>query len=351
MAPHPLEAPRPGRPGWARALMGLCAAVAFGSAAPTGAAERPGSRLNESLISVWVRAPGMHGERAPAGLELKSYDLLALPHEELDRLDPQYGAQHRFRGVRLQSLLDAYGPPANTDLALLHFENGMVVPVPFRDAATMKKLDLFVARTLWAKDERGKEGWRSVFPDLPKKGAEHRDRRPIHFRDNKVVSATRWHPNVPDRMTATFSPWSYVDRLWGIELAQATAYAQQFDLSPAHGSAPNVSPDAGNGTSKKASGVSVQAGRRVFAERCQFCHGISEVGARFGWDFLVPMPLHVYRPPDSLLLHVKYREGNAPERGLMMPAFPDITAAEVGALWLWMEAADQTGPRPYAPSP
>jgi mono/diheme cytochrome c family protein len=250
------------------------------------------------------------------------------PLLEVERLDAQYATRHRYRGVPLQWLLDTSSVPPGLDLALLHFENGMIVPLPFREATAMERLAPFVAVEVWAPDASGEQGWRRELPELPKRGDESEDWRPIRFRGNKMVVQTLWHPDVPHATLAVFSPWQHVDRLVGIEFVQSEAYRRLLSGPP----------------SKQ-----VREGYRVYSERCQFCHGVRQVGATFGWDFAVPVPLHSYRDPHSLFLHAKYREMNATFRGLMMPAFSDLGQAQATALWAWMEAVVREGPAPYAP--
>ena len=48
----------------------------------------------------------------------------------------------------------AYRPPATADLALLHFRNGMIVPLAFRDEKLMGRLDPFVALSISRKKQQ-----------------------------------------------------------------------------------------------------------------------------------------------------------------------------------------------------
>lgn len=280
-----------------------------------------------NLVEVWVRAPEATTAR-PSHLKSRTVDLDTAALVDVARFDAQYGTRQRYRAVPLDSLLDSRNVSPGLDLALLHFENGMVVPLPFRDAKAMERLAPFVAVEVWTADSLGEQAWSRHLPELPKKGEASEDWRPIRFHGNKLVVQDRWHPDVPKATLAMFSPWQHVDRLVGIEFVQSEAYRRQLR-------GPNS--------------TLVREGYRIYSERCQFCHGVQKVGASFGWDFAVPVPLHTYRDPHSLFLHAKYREMNAASRGLMMPAFPDLGAAQAEALWAWMEAIGGEGPALYAP--
>jgi hypothetical protein len=277
-------------------------------------------------VEIWIRPPGV--SPTPLRPATRTVALDTAPLEEVERFDAQYGAPHRYRGVPLHWLLDPSAVSPALDLALLHFDNGMVVPLPFRDAAAMERLAPFLAVEVWAPDALGEAGWRRELPELPKKGEESEDWRPIRFKGNKLVVQTLWHPDVPRATQAVFSPWQHVDRLVGIELVQSKAYGRVLR-------GPNS--------------TLVREGYRVYSERCQFCHGVRRVGATFGWDFAVPVPLHTFRDPQSLFLHAKYRQMNAASRGLMMPAFSELGSKQAAALWAWMEAVVREGPAPYAP--
>ncbi len=279
-----------------------------------------------NTVEVWVRAPT--SSAADAGrLEQRTIDLATAPWVEVDRFDAQYGVHHRYRGVTLQWLLHTGSVPGMVDLALLHFDNGMVVPLPFRDTTAMERLAPFIALEVWV-DSPGERVWSRDLPDISRKGEESEDWRPIRFQGGKFVVQTLWHPEVPEVTPRVFSPWQHVDRLAGVELAQSEAYRRQFQ---------------GSGSAAVANGY------RTFLERCQFCHGVRQVGAHFGWDFAEPVPLHTYRDPHSLWFHAKYREMDATARGLMMPAFPDLGPTQAAALWAWMQAIVTSGPAPYRP--
>lgn len=242
---------------------------------------------------------------------------------DLTRPDAQLGGVRAFRGIPIAELIEGYGPDASSDLALLHFANGMVVPLPFRDAPVMARLAPFVAR--------GMESYRrgpiriGRFPALRKKDA-YADARPIVFTGNKVVVSDLWHPSVGAAAQAAFSPWAHTDSLVGIELVSADGYYRQFDV----GGSPEIA-----------------RGLELFKESCQFCHGARKVGAAFGWDFVEPQPIFSYRrSAKNLFFHVAYQPYDAAERGLMMPALKSTSETEAALLWQWLRAI-ATKPMPH----
>ena len=174
-------------------------------------------------------------------------------------------------------MLERVAPDASVDLAILHFANGMAVPIPFRDAAVMKRLDPFIARGMET-TPRGP----SVPPSSRIAGralSEAADPRPIVFSGNKLVVAVRWHPAVAAAAQPAFSPWRHIDTLTSIELVASRPYYGQFNVG---------------------GGPWAERGLALFKESCQFCHGVRKVGARFGWDFVEPTPIYSYRKPTRI---------------------------------------------------
>lgn len=278
--------------------------------------------MSNRSIAIWTRA---ESGNAPVKTTV---DLSILESQERTIDDVQYRQQQRYRGVSLAAILGAQPPPAGTDLAILHFHNGMRIGVHPRKADELAKLDAFVALDIWrAASEDTPEGWSHDFPTVSKHVAPGRDARPLTFTGNKLVLGTGWHPRVPGDGKHGFSPWLYTDTLTGIEYANEAAYERQFRL-------------VGGGD---------EVGYGVFARTCAFCHGIEHVGASYGWDFSEPVSVTEYRGAKSLAMHVKYREANAPERGLMMPAFPDLKDSALKAVWDWMSKLSKQKTQPYTP--
>jgi mono/diheme cytochrome c family protein len=116
----------------------------------------------------------------------------------------------------------------------------------------------------------------------------------------------------------------HVDSLVGIELVNAAAYNSMFDLEP-----------------KRAAGLA------LYRQSCQFCHGVRQVGAKFGPDFVDPLPVHEWRKPARRLYwHMTYRRLDAVERGEMMPALKYMTKQDASEVWSWLRAAAGQSLRP-----
>ena len=269
-----------------------------------------GSASAATPIEGWSRPAGATADKYFERKDVLTLDLESLPVVDEVRVDFQTGAKKKFRGVPLATVLGKAPGHETDDLALLHFKNGMQVPVALADIAG---LDAFVAL--------GK------FAPLKKKGAEKIDRRPSVFQGNKIVVATGAAPGVD--LPPAFSPWSHVDSLTGIEWVNARAWWAHYEVPEAN--------------------EQVKTGLQVFRRACHFCHGVRDVGSSFGWDFVKPISISTYRPKDSLYLHVRYRELDAPERGLMMPAFKEFTQAEADALHAWLKAINAAAPAVYSP--
>ncbi len=280
-------------------------------------------------IDLWVRPAGTYGtDGATPQARHTTVNLADLTAQELVADDVQFREKMKFRGVPIDALWGGFAIPPECDAAILHFRNGMAVPYTLNDKAAAAKLGLFVATAFWESTESGGT-WSSVFPTVTRASGASGDSRPVFFEGNKVVSLTRWHPALNPKSAEEFSPWQHIDNLTGVEFVKLGAYWNQFRV--------------GEGAAVK--------GFEVFRGRCQFCHGARGVGASYGWDYVRPLPVFEQRDPDSLLMHVKYRPYDAAAKGLMMPAFKDVTPAEAKALHAWMKALADKPLRPYAPKP
>jgi mono/diheme cytochrome c family protein len=256
---------------------------------------------------------------------VRKVDLDALALTVVERVDAQYGSPRTFIGVPLEALIDRIPAPAHADLALLHFGNGVVVPLPFRDRAVMNRLQPWVARGMHLIDKGMTVG---EFEPITNKLHGYFDVPVIKFAGNKLVVAERWHPDVPARAERDLSPWMHVDSLVAIELVNAAAYNAMFDVQPKR-----------------------RAGLALFRQSCQFCHGVRQVGAKFGPDFVDPLPVHKWRKPaKQLYWHMTYRRRDAVERGEMMPALKYMTEQDASEVWSWLRAAADRPLQPYRPA-
>jgi hypothetical protein len=290
-----------------------------------------------SIIEIWVRVPGLVAGTESRGA-VRQIDVDALALATVSHADAQYDGAYFYRGIPLGAVIAVYAPPATLDLALLHFANGMTVPLPFRDQRVMARLDPLVARAMSTRSDAGLRS--GVFPPvagIPLGGEVSPPAR------NRLVVNERWHPDVTAHALTKFTPWAYVDTLVGIELVDGSAYYGQLEVP--------VSSTA-------------RAGGQLFRESCQFCHAARGVGGSFGWDFIEPEPIYSdawfrhfrstrddesgYRDPaTSLYAHANFRvPGSA---GRLMPALRYLTLDNARSLWLWIRAV---GSRPlplYAP--
>lgn len=298
----------------------MVAAIAVGTALILS-----GASSWAAAVQVWVLGPGVYGNGAdPAPLNLKTIELDALPQRQTQRLDVQYGAAYSYRGVPLRELITHYGPPDQADLVLLYFRSGMVVPLPFRDARVMARLNPLIALQMGTAPD---EPLQPRFPPINKHIPDYPDIPLLLFSGNKLVVSERWHPDVPENGQADFSPWTMVDSLSGLGFAESRAYYRQFERAPA-----------------------VHQGAELYRQSCQFCHGVRKVGASFGWDFSEPIELHTYRKDARLLyFHIHDR----PETRIsleQMPVLKSVSEEQALALWRFMRSAATSEPVPYLPA-
>lgn len=276
-----------------------------------------------NVIAAWQRQAGQYSdiENPERGTQyaIDPYELKGgLRTKKL--MDLQYDERRTYRAIPLAALVSAYKAGAKFDMVVLHFENGMRVPVLKSDLGT---LQAYLAAE--ACDDHGKNCGPSFEPvERHDVYAMGQDPRPIQFTWNKLVVAKPWHPVTRKVDRRAFSPWHHTDSLVGLEFVDSEAYYRQF-------------------------AVGRSGGDKVFENRCQFCHGARLVGARFGWDFVSPLPLHEKRSAENLLNHVKYPKAMAERLGLQMPPQKDVDASEMKTLWLWMRDVARQRLNSYAP--
>lgn len=275
-----------------------------------------GGEATGTVIEVWGRVAGDHSRGPPGRDRRVIVDLAGCKREVRKGRDDQLDAERTYRGVRLATILAQAGPRKG-DLLLFRFANGMVVPVP-NEAAVLDKLDLFVG--LEVKQPNGK--WTSQLPPVAKRAEVTLDPRPLAFQGNKVVVKSGYLPGLFDEAGEGFSPWRFVDTLTGIEVASRAAWEAQFTAPTPEKMKPEIAD-------------LVRRGRTVYLASCQYCHSNRDVGGSYGWDFVVPLPLHSLKEPKDLYNHVTVAKFDAVERGLMMPTQKDLTERDVAAVWAW----------------
>lgn len=270
-------------------------------------------------IVVWTRTAGQYGSTtSPKPTNIKRMAFATLPTTTAKLFDAQYNKTRTYRGLTLRTLLKRYGMSKDVDMALLHFRNGMVVPVPVRLAKIQTPMPVFIA-THW----KQKKGWTRSFPSThhviakKKKFTKKKKLFPVVFGKHKVVSSTTNHPMIAPHLIKDMAIWRHVDTLARIELVQQAAYYKQFAVSKSR---------------------SHKRGLRVFRYSCQFCHGVRQNGASFGVDFTKPVSVHLYiNQPEHLRFHVRNRSSKAAKFGHLMPAITRLTARESRDVWNWMK--------------
>jgi len=292
----------------------------FLAACPPCAAAAPAPKKSGDHWLLWSRHAGNHADYAqvpkdhPKDVFVSDFKL-----QRRKKIDEQYHQTETFLGLPLVTLIKSYKPKFQDNAVILHFANGMAVPLPLEDEV-LTKLDAFVALKICP----AKGPCTSAFPPVSRDDvyALTSDPLAIHFKWNKILASSPWQPDVPKARAQIFSPLRHVDTLTGLEFVHWDKYKAQFQLGEPEG-------------------------EKIFFERCQFCHGVRHVGASFGWDVVAPLPLHEKRTPDTLLNHVKYPKLQAREMGISMPTQGDVSADEMRAVWAWMKLAVTKKLKPY----
>lgn len=271
---------------------------------------------------VEVYSTGKDGQRSL----IARVDLDSLPQRVGRATDPHYDAEVRTRGVPLAEVLARVQIPPSADLALLRFDNGLQIPIAFRDGPLMARLAAFVARA--ATTDRFASLVTGRVED-PRRPPTEDDLRALRLHGNKVfVSDLGLAPVLPS-VGKDLRPWSYADSLSRIELVERSGWEAKFDA-----------------------GKDVREGQQVFLQTCAFCHGVRGAGAALGWDFVDPYPIYSpewmkrFRsgadvmnqphPRTMLAIHVGFRAGVNGTR--TMPALRGMRDGEVKALWGWLQA-------------
>jgi len=270
---------------------------------------------------------------------LVKVDLDAVPQRERRGKDAQYDAEIRMRGVSLSEILLRAQIPASADLALLRFDNGLQIPLAFRDSAYMTKLAPFIARATTT------DRWLSLHAgqvEDPRRPPSEEDLRPLHFHGNKiVVSDPGLAPLLPS-VRSDLRPFMYADSLASIELVERASWEAQFDAGPA-----------------------TREGQAIFLGTCRYCHAVRGQGGALGWDFVEPYPIYSdewvkrlkaganelnFTPARTMLaIHVKYRASVDGNR--TMPALRGMRPTEITALWAWLQAVGSRSARLLPPAP
>ena len=270
------------------------------------------------FIPVWERVGGDHKHKNVTKKGgYKKVALADFKFKNISLLDSQYGQKRSYLAISLKKILAGRKMGKAVDTALLHFQNGMLIPVSIaKIMENPSKIHLAIA----IKNASGV--FSKTFPRLRKPNKLVRDPRPLRFKDHKLVVSDS---AIFLKKTVKINPFRYADSLKAIELINENAYLHQFAVPGA------------------------KKGHAAFANRCQFCHGARDIGASYGWDFVLPLPLYKKRDINSLMYHIKYIKQDALAMGLMMPQQKDVSKKEVAHIWEFLKASAKHQQNPYKP--
>lgn len=273
-------------------------------------------------IEMWTRQPGQYHQAKKPKQNYKKVNISHLTQEALERKDIQYSAVKKYQGIFLRTLINAYNPnPSEVDTVLMHFKNGMVVPIRIDEMP--KAPAILIALKIFDKGR-----WSSRFPDSIRLLGKVKDNRPLQFRGNKVVISEQWAVKSDFKGKKLFTPWKHVDSLIGLEFVSSEAYYRQF---------------------RQDSSKDSFQGFLVYLQRCQFCHGAGGVGASYGPDFLNSPSLFQRYNVDDLFKHVKDAKSNLTVANTNMPEQVDVEKPEIRALWFWSKLINKSELPNYAP--
>jgi hypothetical protein len=280
-------------------------------------------------ITLWTRAAGLHSDgRDPGRIKPMDFDLTKHNMKVVKLADFQYGGRFEYKAVKLLDVIESYHPKVETDRILLHFKNGMIIPMPTTNGyADLKKNAAWIAVSwrLIKLEGHKSELWQNRFDDIGRIDERFRDPAPVTFGYNKLVMKSGWHPYVSDEV---FTPFRHADTLIGIEFVSGQAYDRQYV------------------SDKNTEG---RKGWQVYFERCQYCHALNKTGPTHGWDFLDPVPIYELKTPENLLYRVKYSFHNAMAMGMQMPRQESVDLQEVTDLWNWLKSFEKVKINAYKP--
>jgi hypothetical protein len=197
---------------------------------------------------------------------LRRVDLDQLPSEEHRGAAFRHGQDFRARGVPLAQLWAGLALPPGVDLALLRFDNGVVIPIALHDADYLARLAPFVVRASasgrWASLVSGR------VEDPPRPPTDE-DLRPIRLHGNELLVSDPGLVDALPSVRGELRPFLHADSLHAIELIERAAWEKRFDA-----------------------GEATREGRRVFLGSCAFCHAIRGSGGALGWDLVDPVPIY-----------------------------------------------------------
>ena len=278
-----------------------------------------GAVLEAAQIHLRGRAPGQRSWKGAPVRDINSRMVDPAKHATRTGrvFDHQYGRNIEIKSLGLRELVGMYHPRlVGMDLAILHFSNGILFPLPLNMLKTNPE-------PLIATAIRQKGRWTATFPPvrLHQSGSVQK----VSFKGNKLVVGRSWLKKYAKATKyGELDPFRRAGSLVGVEFVDSNAWFAQFRV---------------------ASEKSHFRGRMVYFKRCQFCHSIRGLGATHGPDFDSPR-VSRYFTAKKIYTHVRL----AGRKGGGMPGQGDFTKAEARDFALWLKGVKKTALTEYRPS-
>lgn len=266
-----------GRVGWVGLAM-ACVLLATGCEDPEIA------RRGDGAMLIFARGDEeIARERIPSG-----------PTEQLTVDDPYYEKTKTFRAVPLLPLLMEVYEMSGAELArqdfMLEAIDGYAAPIP---GARLTEPGAYLAY----QDVEFSPAWEPV-------GPAQSDPAPLYMiwiHEHQQDVAT--HPR----------PWQ-LRRVTMVSKESSRGMTAPLGLAEGH---------------------QAWAGYELFQQRCVQCHAVNRSGGRVGPELNVPMNITEYREREQTLRFIRNAQAF---RYSQMPAFEDLSEAQLGTLWSYLEA-------------
>jgi len=249
-------------------------------------------------FSVEVQIGPVQG--TPSATRTISFEQAA--RKQIRSYDIQDGKQHNLRGVSLRALLAQVNAPTSADTVLVLYRDGMQVPVPLGDKATVDAI--FIAFEHGDAMDRFTTNY------------------PLYGRSMELPCPKLVYGGKP---AGPYSIWKYPTQFAGIKLVSWKAH--EAALAQPTRKLPDSS------------------GWPLYVRHCQPCHGIGGQGATRGSDFLSEMEAYRRIPANAATDWDEHPSLHEKVKGYVdgtMPVLHHVASAEIATLWRWLHAVHRS---------